>query len=182
MTPARWREVGSLVDAVRLSLGGGAAHVYVAADAKVYVAAPSDRCPHGDPTCPCQDAGDPCNYEGANAMDCPNPPLAPQSPYHCHVEGCEQRMGTMAVDLLAALDALADVDLLGMTDGHPCALTSLGHDHPLMHPEDPAAAQAFMVVAHVQQRTMLDTLRGTPSWQCGLRRSIAAAIDEGLPT
>ena len=29
-----------------------------------------DSCPHGDPLCPCQD-GDPCHYEGKDAMTCP---------------------------------------------------------------------------------------------------------------
>jgi hypothetical protein len=27
----------------------------------------ADRCPYGDPTCPCQD-GDMCHYEGPDAM------------------------------------------------------------------------------------------------------------------
>jgi hypothetical protein len=27
-------------------------------------------CPFGDPYCPCQD-GDPCHYEGEDAMDAP---------------------------------------------------------------------------------------------------------------
>lgn len=59
-------------------------------------------CPHGDPTCPCQDFGrlevdgrvnsDPCHYEGFDPMRCPNPPpgarLLPGFEVHCHVEGC----------------------------------------------------------------------------------------------
>ena len=51
-------------------------------------------CPHGDPTCPCpdlvNDRYDPCHYEGADAMICPNPVLGIEglSNPHCHVEGC----------------------------------------------------------------------------------------------
>lgn len=66
-------------------------------------------CPHGDPTCPCQD-GDPCHYEGDDAMACPRYVLAerpdgemvtiyatdpldavPAGSPHCHVEGCGWR-------------------------------------------------------------------------------------------
>lgn len=51
--------------------------------------APSgDRCPHGDVTCPCQDWGDPCHYEGDDPFECPAPGQVDGHVLHCHVEGC----------------------------------------------------------------------------------------------
>lgn len=56
------------------------------------------RCPHGSETCPCQDRGDPCNYEVhinvrgklTLAESCPNlPPGATPGVIHCHAEGCD---------------------------------------------------------------------------------------------
>lgn len=111
--------------------------------------APSgDPCPHGDPTCPCQDYGDPCHYEGDDAMECPNPTsdacenceLGRKGGhnYHCHAEGCE-------------------------ASGSGCALAHLGMPSPTEHRRPPG--------------TYLDALRHTPSWWCGVRRAIAAELD-----
>jgi hypothetical protein len=114
---------------------------------ELFVALPVDPCPHGDPTCPCQDWGDPCHYEGPSkgprgvvgAMECPNPPNPEGATYpHCHAEGCE-------------------------ASGAGCALQKLGLPSPTEH-KRPAGSY-------------LDALRGTPSWWCGVRRAVATELD-----
>lgn len=174
-----WQMVGETTAPVRIGSGT------LAVGSKVFVRVQptGDRCPHGDVTCPCQDAGDPCHYEGVHPMDCPHPPIAgmPPAAFHCHVEGCEDRMMRLfsgradptPQDLNDALDR----------ENHACALFHLGHDHPLMHPEDPAVANAYMRTvreAYSAGFTTLDLLRGSPSWQCGLRRTISSNMDDTL--
>lgn len=119
-------------------------------------------------------------------MDCSRPPIAGMPPdsvagFHCHVEGCEDRM----VRLFGGRAAMRPGNLNDALDreNHACALFHLGHDHPLMHPEDPQMVGAFMATvraAYAAGDTVLDQLRGTPSWTCGLRRTIAAHMDEAL--
>jgi hypothetical protein len=120
----------------------------------------AEACPHGDPTCPCQDRGDPCHYDGTAALACPTMPERPGDLFHCHVEGCESGERTRA-----------------QRGGHPCGLSDLGADHPLYHDGDPDAARAFILRMATSGESVLDTLRGTPYWRCGLLRYVAADLD-----
>lgn len=118
-----------------------------------------ERCPHGDPYCPCQDLGDPCHYEGPSqgpwgvveAMECPRPtpslyeaaaashPARLNYP-HCHVEGCGWA---------------SNPPLEFESSESSCGLGRLGERMP---PWVPTAGGG------------LDEIRGTPWWACGLRR------------
>lgn len=46
-------------------------------------------CPHGDPSCPCQDSTAlACHYEGEDAFVCLTLPNEERG-MHCHAEGCQ---------------------------------------------------------------------------------------------
>ena len=79
-------------------------------------------CPHGDVTCPCPD-GDPCHYEGADAMICPNPVLGIKGLTwaHCHMEGCDWHQTTFERDVAGecGLMKLGHPPALVMDDGTP---------------------------------------------------------------
>lgn len=126
-----------------------------------------DRCPHGDPTCPCQDVGDPCHYEGHAPLPCPNPPVGVpefvgwwdglvKSPPHCHVEACEW---SLAVEKGFTMNRYG-------ADHRPCTLHFLGL---------PGAAE--LAARSIEG---LDLLRGTPWWGCGLLR-FAASVAAPYP-
>lgn len=94
-------------------------------------------CPHGDPSCPCQD-GDAlgCHYEGFDPLPCPNPPgeLPHHHPpvkladgttlevlptdSHCHVEGCTWDVGTCGLSRLGLRTLLVDGEPVA-TPGSP---------------------------------------------------------------
>lgn len=108
-------------------------------------------CPHGDPTCPCQD-GDGCHYEGVDAMPCSNrpwaaydstmdlhgEPIAIRYEQHCHVEGCRWETET-------------------------CGLARIG-----VKPDFPVWEEGDQVP------------RESIEWACGAARATAALEMEGL--
>lgn len=157
-----WTEVGTTAD-------GG--HVFVRPIPT------ADRCPHGDETCPCQDPGDPCHYEGstrvgvdpgrdasamvvAGPMVCPHPTpeltdytgvlnAGNRTAAHCHVEGCGWT-GSNIAEVECGL-------------GRVCDALALAEQPP----PDLRAEQG------------LDSIRGTIWWPCGLMR---LACTVGGPT
>lgn len=148
-----WTEVGTTAD-----------------DGRVFVRPipTADRCPHGDVTCPCQDPGDPCHYEGntkvgidlgrdaiamvvAGPMVCPHPTpeltdytgvlnVRNRTAAHCHVEGCGWT-GANLNEVKCGLGRVAGAGILA--------------DRPFHH---------------VQAKQGLDSIRGTIWWPCGLMR------------
>lgn len=114
-------------------------------------------CPHGDNTCPCVD-GDPCHYEGADALLCPNPPTTvdgaqfyePTARFphgliaaHCHTEGCDWHVSD------------GDGEVTG-----ECGLVKLGLP-PILDPGDGSPAYYSMSQAKP----------GLPGWTCGWLRT-----------
>jgi hypothetical protein len=108
-------------------------------------------CPHGDPTCPCQDNGrleadgsintDPCHYQGPDAWPCPTTGLALG---HCHIEGCTWRV------------------VSGWSDGQrvegECGLLKLG-----LPPATELDGEPLY--------SMTQARPGLPGWACGWLRS-----------
>jgi len=100
-------------------------------------------CPHGDVSCPCPD-GDPCHYESADAMICPNPVLGIKGLVyaHCHMEGCDWHV----------------VDCAQRVRGE-CGLVKLG------------LPPALKLDSGEEFFSMAQARPGLPGWACGWLRS-----------
>lgn len=131
----------------------------------------TEQCPHGDPTCPCP-AGDPCHYEGSDAMACPllilmddrsgcrwsllpfgDRLLIPAGFAHCHLEGCDWHQTTFERDVSGACGLVVKLGL-----------------PPIVPATDETAPYYSMAQARP----------GLPGWPCGwLRTPLNIANREG---